>query len=152
MKKEGKDGRQQVAAILRRLTIVAKEVDLPMAEKASHIVTARMFMDQPLVLKTRENIDKYCEKFEKDMLYLFDRCYRKGDPKMMHVCLTINPPYCNFLTLLQHCAQTLLDFNGGASCVQIYVNQHDFFFNKSKYVTNENDEMSDYFCPIILNL
>lgn len=41
------------------------------------------------ILKTRENIDKYCEKFEKDMLYLFDKCYRKGDPKMMHVCLNL---------------------------------------------------------------
>jgi hypothetical protein len=30
----------------------------------------------------------------------------------------------------QHCAQTLLDFNGGASCVQAYVNQHDFFINR----------------------
>lgn len=36
-------------------------------------------------LKARENIDKYCEKFEKDMLHLFDRAYRRGDPKMMHV-------------------------------------------------------------------
>lgn len=36
--------------------------------------------------KTRENIEKYCEKFEKEMLNLFDRCYRKGDPKMMQVC------------------------------------------------------------------
>jgi len=36
--------------------------------------------------QTREQIEKYCEKFEKEMLNLFDRCYRKGDPKMMHVC------------------------------------------------------------------
>lgn len=33
LNKEGKEGRQQVAVILRRLTIVAKEVDLPIAEK-----------------------------------------------------------------------------------------------------------------------
>ncbi|KAF8076597.1 exocyst complex protein [Lyophyllum atratum] len=94
MRKEGRAGRRQVAVILRRLNTVAKEVDLPTADK------------------TRENIEKYCEKFEKEMLNLFDRCYRKGDPKMMH-----------------HCAQTLLEFNGGASCVQVYVNQHDFFIN-----------------------
>ncbi|KAI6130355.1 exocyst complex component Sec10-domain-containing protein [Pisolithus croceorrhizus] len=106
LREEGKDGRHQVAVILRRLTTVAKEVDLPIAER------------------TRENIDKYCEKFEKDMLYLFDRYYRKGDPKMMH-----------------HCAQTLLDFNGGGSCVQVYVNQHDFFINKVKDHVNESDEM-----------
>jgi hypothetical protein len=84
LKKEGKDGRRQVAVLLRRLATLVKEIDLPTADK------------------TRENIDRYCEKFEKDMLHLFDRCYRKGDPKMMH-----------------HCAQTLLDFNGGASCVQV---------------------------------
>ncbi|KAF8514881.1 exocyst complex component Sec10 [Hysterangium stoloniferum] len=96
-KEGGRDGRHQTAIILRRLSIVAKEVDMPSADK------------------TRENIDKYCEKFEKNMLRLFDRCYRKGDPKMMN-----------------HCAQTLLDFNGGASCVQIYVNQHEFFISKNQ--------------------
>ncbi|KAH7887578.1 exocyst complex component Sec10-like protein [Phlebopus sp. FC_14] len=106
LKKEGKEGRRQVAVILRRLTTVAREVDLPTAEK------------------TRECIDKYCEKFEKDMLYLFDRCYRKGDPKMMH-----------------HCAQTLLDFNGGASCVQVYVNQHDFFINKMRERVGHDDDL-----------
>ncbi|KAA1466748.1 exocyst complex component Sec10 [Dentipellis sp. KUC8613] len=106
LKKEGREGRRQVAVLLRRLSTVAKEVDLPTAEK------------------TRENIDKYCEKFEKDMLYLFDRCYRKGDPKMMH-----------------HCAQTLLDFNGGASCVQVYVNQHDFFINRVREKTAADDKV-----------
>ncbi|KAI0030530.1 exocyst complex component Sec10 [Vararia minispora EC-137] len=106
LRKDGKEGRRKVALLLRRLSTVAKEVDLPNAEK------------------TRENIDKYCEKFEKDMLYLFDRCYRKGDPKMMH-----------------HCAQTLLDFNGGASCVQVYVNQHDFFINRVRRNTQSNDKV-----------
>ncbi|KAH8118616.1 exocyst complex protein [Phellopilus nigrolimitatus] len=102
-KQSGKEGRQELATVLRRLSAVAKEVDLPTAEQ------------------TREAIDKYCEKFEKDMLNLFDRCYRKEDPKMMH-----------------HCAQTLQDFNGGASCVQIYVNQHDFFINRVRQVTSFN--------------
>ncbi|KAH7105434.1 exocyst complex component Sec10, partial [Auriculariales sp. MPI-PUGE-AT-0066] len=96
-KEGGKDGRLQTATILRRLNVVAKEVDLPSADA------------------TREAIDKYCEKFEKDMLRLFDKCYRKSDPKMM-----------------AHCTQTLLDFNGGASCVQMYVNQHDFFISKNR--------------------
>ncbi|THH12213.1 hypothetical protein EW145_g135 [Phellinidium pouzarii] len=98
-KERGKEGRRELATVLRRLSAVAREVDLPAAEQ------------------TREAIDKYCEKFEKDMLNLFDRCYRKEDPKMMH-----------------HCAQTLQDFNGGASCVQIYVNQHDFFINRVRQV------------------
>ncbi|KAI0637961.1 exocyst complex protein [Trametes polyzona] len=106
LKKEGKEGRRKVAVLLRRLATVAKEVDLPHSDK------------------TRENIDRYCEKFEKDMLHLFDRAYRRGDPKMMH-----------------HCAQTLLDFNGGASCVQVYVNQHDFFINRVAESTAIDDQL-----------
>lgn len=39
----------------------------------------------------------------------------------------------------QHCAQTLLDFNGGASCVQVYVNQHDFFINRVRETKTSND-------------
>ena len=35
LKKEGKEGRRQVAVILRRLVIVAKEVDLPYAEQVT---------------------------------------------------------------------------------------------------------------------
>ncbi|KAG8682995.1 Exocyst complex component 5, partial [Ceratobasidium sp. 394] len=99
LKKEGKnrEGTRQVAIILRRLNVVAKEVEVPGADV------------------TREHIEKYCEKFEKDMLKLFDRYYRKGDPKMM-----------------ARCAQTLLEFNGGSSCVQMYVNQHDFFISENR--------------------
>lgn len=73
------------------------------------------------------------------MLHLFDRCYRKGDPKMMHVgyLLVIKKLYPD--PLLQHCAQTLLDFNGGASCVQVYVNQHDFFINRVQKKMDSDD-------------
>ena len=42
-------------------------------------------------------------------------------------------------SLHQHCAQTLLDFNGGASCVQVYVNQHDFFINRVQETKTAND-------------
>ncbi|KAG7449001.1 exocyst complex component Sec10 [Guyanagaster necrorhizus] len=107
MRKEGRSGRRQVAVLLRRLNTVAKEVDLPTTDK------------------TREAIEKYCEKFEKEMLNLFDRCYRKGDPKMMHAG--------------DHCAQTLLEFNGGSSCVQVYVNQHDFFINNVRETKGADD-------------
>lgn len=37
LKKEGKEGRRQVAVLLRRLSTVAKEVDLPTAEKVRSI-------------------------------------------------------------------------------------------------------------------
>jgi exocyst complex component 5 len=41
---------------------------------------------------------------------------------------------------LQHIARTLLDFNGGSSCVQTYVAQHAFFINLLKLGQNEMDE------------
>jgi hypothetical protein len=49
---------------------------------------------------------------------------------MMHVGPIVVPHRLSLIATLQHCAQTLLDFNGGASCVQVYVNQHDFFINR----------------------
>ena len=84
LKKEGRDGRRQVAILLRRLSIVAKEVDLPNAETVC-VLRLSSCATKAQLSKTRENIDRYCEKFEKDMLHLFDRAYRRGDPKMMHV-------------------------------------------------------------------
>lgn len=70
------------------------------------------------------------------MLKLFDKYYRRGDPKAMAVSrpCTLREPrrrlmLCSFP---QHCAQTLQEFNGGQSCIQIYVNQHDFFISKER--------------------
>jgi hypothetical protein len=56
--------------LARRLAAVAKEVEDP---------------DSPKDRETRASIEKYCEKFENDLLKLFDRYYRKGDPKGMAV-------------------------------------------------------------------
>jgi hypothetical protein len=42
------------------------------------------------------------------------------------------PPTLTEPVFSQHCAKTLLDFNGGQSCIQIYVNQHDFFISKDR--------------------
>lgn len=49
------------------------------------------------------------------------------------------PARCSISDISQHCAQTLLDFNGGASCVQVYVNQHDFFINRVKKSSEAED-------------
>jgi hypothetical protein len=86
LRKEGRAGRRQVAVVLRRLNTVAKEVDLPNSDKVRAYDLMENDLSFIMTSKTRENIEKYCEKFEKEMLNLFDRCYRKGDPKLMHVC------------------------------------------------------------------
>ncbi|KAK9897374.1 exocyst complex component Sec10 [Cystobasidium minutum MCA 4210] len=98
LRKEGRVGRTKLAGVLRRLANVAREIEDVEDGEA-----------------TRDAIDKYCEKFETDMLKHFDRYYQRGDPTMM-----------------AHCAKVLLDFNGGQSCVQVYVNQHDFFITRSR--------------------
>ncbi|KAH9938361.1 exocyst complex protein [Fomitopsis serialis] len=95
MKKEGKEGRRKVAVLLRRLSIVAKEVDLAHADK------------------TRENIDNIARSSKRTCFIC----------SIVHIAKETEDDAC-------HCAQTLLDFNGGASCVQVYVNQHDFFINR----------------------
>ena len=38
--------------------------------------------------RVRDEVERYCEKFEKEVLRLFDRSYRKGDPRMMAVSIT----------------------------------------------------------------
>nr|XP_019008637.1 exocyst complex component protein [Kwoniella pini CBS 10737]OCF47418.1 exocyst complex component protein [Kwoniella pini CBS 10737] len=137
-----REGRSRLAVILRRLMAVSKDVadnatallneteqaqtpkepngntgtsttasDAPVSAKA----IGKRKMEKEKAERVRDEIERYCEKFEKEVLRLFDRSYRKGDPRMM-----------------AHCAKTLQDFNGGASCVQIYVNQHDFFISKDR--------------------
>jgi len=57
---------------------------------------------------------------------------------MMHVC-HIYPRIQSASHISQHCAQTLLEFNGGISCVQVYVNQHDFFINSDQKAKPSED-------------
>jgi hypothetical protein len=61
----------------------------------------------------------------------------------MHVCPTSRTINSHLQDIRQHCAQTLLEFNGGASCVQVYVNQHDFFINRVRE-TKLSDDTSLY--------
>lgn len=106
-KEGGREGRIKTAVIARRLAAISREVDVAGAEQ------------------TRDAIDRYCERFERDMLKLFDKFYRRSDPKMM-----------------SHIAKVLQGFNGGASCVQIYVNQHDFFISKDRVGEANRIELS----------
>jgi len=76
MRKEGgREGRQKVAVAARRLLSLSKEVDIGQGEGGEGAD------------KVREGIERYCERFEKDMLKLFDKYYRRGDPKAMAVRL-----------------------------------------------------------------
>jgi exocyst complex component 5 len=69
---------------------------------------------------TREIIEKFSESLEQDLLKQFDSYYRKPDFEGMKDCATV-----------------LYDFNGGASVIGLFVNQHSFFIERSQLITEE---------------
>lgn len=69
---------------------------------------------------TREIIEKFSETLEKDLLKQFDEFYRKANFEGMKDCATV-----------------LEDFNSGASVIALFVNQHQFFIDRSQLVTEE---------------
>jgi hypothetical protein len=69
---------------------------------------------------TKELIEKFSETLEKDLLKQFDDSYRRQ----------------NFDDMLE-CAKVLHDFNGGSSVVALFVNQHQFFIDRSQLITEE---------------
>jgi hypothetical protein len=69
---------------------------------------------------TKEIIEKFSETLEKDLLKQFDESYRRQ----------------NFDDMSE-VAKVLLDFNGGSSVVALFVNQHQFFIDRSQLITEE---------------
>ena len=69
---------------------------------------------------TREIIEKFSESLEKDLLKSFDDFQRRQNFEEM-----------------KNCAIVLQDFNGGASVMAAFVNQHEFFIERSNLVTDE---------------
>ncbi|KAI2629042.1 exocyst complex component protein [Xylaria nigripes] len=69
---------------------------------------------------TREILEKFCESLEQDLLKQFNNSYRKQ----------------NFDDMME-CAKVLHDFNGGASVIAVFVNQHQFFIDRDQLITDE---------------
>ncbi|EMR64708.1 hypothetical protein MGN70_005324 [Eutypa lata] len=69
---------------------------------------------------TREVLEKFCETLEQDLLKQFNNSYRKQ----------------NFDDM-RECAKVLHDFNGGASVIAVFVNQHQFFIDRDQLLAEE---------------
>ncbi|KAL1880185.1 hypothetical protein VTK73DRAFT_6216 [Phialemonium thermophilum] len=69
---------------------------------------------------TREVLEKFCETLEQDLLKQFNNSYRRQ----------------NFDDMME-CSKVLYDFNGGASVIAVFVNQHQFFIDRDQLVTDE---------------
>nr|POF12964.1 exocyst complex component sec10 [Quercus suber] len=68
----------------------------------------------------REIIEKFLEMLEKDLLKSFDDFYRRQNFDGM-----------------RECAVALRDFSDGSSVISLFVNQHQFFIDRSQLVTEE---------------
>lgn len=69
---------------------------------------------------TREVLEKFSETLEQDLLKQFNNSYRRQ----------------NFDDMME-CAKVLHDFNGGASVIAVFVNQHQFFIDRDQLITDE---------------
>lgn len=69
---------------------------------------------------TRETIERFLESLEKDLLDQFDDHYRRQNFEGM-----------------KESATALRDYNEGASVMGLFVNQHQFFIERSQLVTDE---------------
>lgn len=68
----------------------------------------------------REVIERFLESLEKDLLKQFDEFYRRQNFEGM-----------------KECASALRDFSDGASVIALFVNQHQFFIDRSQLITEE---------------
>ncbi|KAI0019569.1 exocyst complex component protein [Xylariomycetidae sp. FL0641] len=73
-----------------------------------------------VLYNTREILEKFCETLEQELLKQFNNSYRKQ----------------NFDDMME-CAKVLYDFNGGASVIAVFVNQHQFFIDRNQLMAEE---------------
>lgn len=121
----GGDGKVRCAHITRQLMKISQRLD---PHSWSHVNGNGKAVngddgvngDGGKRLSTREIIEKFSETLEKDLLKQFDEFYRRANFDGM-----------------RECANVLHDFNGGASVVGLFVNQHQFFIDRSQLITEE---------------
>lgn len=117
----GGDGKVRCASIARQLLKISNRLD---PERRSGINGVNGYDkkngNHSGKYPTREIIEKFLESLEQDLLKQFDDHYRRQNFEGM-----------------KECAVALRDFNEGASVIALFVNQHQFFIDRSQLVTEE---------------
>jgi len=83
-------------------------------------------VDAPGAENAKGNIEKYSEELEKKILEKFDKVYKEDDIDKMAVY-----------------AKSLMNFNGGNSCIQMYINQNKLFLitaNQNDFICDDTDD------------
>jgi hypothetical protein len=118
----GGEGKVRCAIIAKQLMRISQRLDPSSwsqmsGTKANGLTNGN---SGPQGHNTKELIEKFSEILEQDLLKQFDKSYRKQDFESM-----------------MECAKVLRDFNGGSNVVGLFVNQHQFFIDRSQLVTEE---------------
>ncbi|TFB04203.1 Exocyst complex component sec10 [Trichoderma ghanense] len=118
----GAENKVRCAVIARQLMRISQQLD-PLAWGARNGNRASIASFATLTNRarnTREILEKFCETLEQDLLQQFNNSYRRQ----------------NFNDM-RECAKVLYDFNGGASVIAIFVNQHQFFIDRDQLMSDE---------------
>ncbi|POS87572.1 exocyst complex component Sec10, partial [Erysiphe pulchra] len=117
------ENKVRCAVIARQLMKMSQALDSAswaQKDKSNKVNGASTEKDENHRHNTREIIEKFSETLEKGLLKRFDDSYRKQ----------------NYDEMLE-CAKVMHDFNGGSSIIALFVNQHQFFIDKSQLVAEE---------------
>ncbi|KAI9230221.1 MAG: exocyst complex component Sec10-like protein [Piptocephalis tieghemiana] len=79
-------------------------------------------VDLPGQERARREIERYCEHFETSLLDEFSGAYEAGDLEHMSLC-----------------ARVLMEYNGGASVTQHFINKHPFFIEFADMAPDEEE-------------
>ncbi|TKA62168.1 hypothetical protein B0A49_08000 [Cryomyces minteri] len=120
----GGDGKIRCAHIARQLLKISTRVD----PEGSPVVNGKEVTNgvngangtSDGKAASREIIERFLEMLEKDLLNQFDDFYRRQNFDGM-----------------KECALALRDFGEGASVMGLFVNQHQFFIDRSQLITEE---------------
>lgn len=125
----GGDGKVRCANIVAQLAKISQRLDPDSWTQANGRPKRLNGIDESEITNgghhkhqhnTREIIEKFSETLEKDLLKSFDDFYRRENFEGM-----------------RGCAKVLHDFNGGASVIAAFVNQHQFFIDRSQLIIED---------------
>lgn len=118
----GAENKVRCAVIARQLMRISQQLDLSSwGQTNGHRNGASNGSGSPSKThNTRETLEKFCETLEQDLLQQFNNSYRRQ----------------NFDDMME-CSKVLYDFNGGASVIAVFVNQHQFFIDRDQLMSDE---------------
>ncbi|TKX26954.1 exocyst complex component SEC10 [Elsinoe australis] len=119
----GGEGKVRCAHIARQLLKISQRLEPATNGHRVNGVNGDHTNGRP---QPKEVIEKFLEGLEKDLLKQFDDSYRRQNFEGM-----------------RECATALRDFGDGASVMGLFVNQHQFFIDRSQLVTEEVSSESD---------